>query len=375
MGDAVIALLLRFERVLCNRRYNEEKLDCDRVEKESNMEFYKINIRFGFCKYMIGTRDISLKTFVPPLFSIIDFENILALRKNEMNNKLLFFKSMRYSYNKEVDEVTENLFKQNPCKFEEATEKELKERVFGLKKIGRYNSVTRANEIKHETIFEKFYRKTAHCTNNIKSLEKAFRDEQSVSFKNIFKKEFSIKQFADAIESLTAAMFLKCGLHGAQVFLKSISVLDNTKDYVSEFRSLVEELEQQEIEDYKSKIKNVEKIIGYKFKLKKLLLIALTHKSKYRPEQKKKTSFFNSYENLEFLGDAVHKFFVVKRLKIKCDEMLGQKHLDIGNEDVSSIEKTSKIIDNLNKKKTAAEANILLGFICIHSKIWEGIMV
>ena len=30
-------------------------------------------------------------------------------------------------------------------------------------------------------------------------------------------------------------------------------------------------------------------------------------------------SFFSHYENLEFLGDAVHKFFVVKRLKEKLD--------------------------------------------------------
>ena len=55
-------------------------------------------------------------------------------------------------------------------------------------------------------------------------------------------------------------------------------------------------------------LSEVEKIIGYKFKTKKLLQRALTHSS-YSNEHK-----VESNERLEFLGDAVIEFIITERL-------------------------------------------------------------
>lgn len=44
----------------------------------------------------------------------------------------------------------------------------------------------------------------------------------------------------------------------------------------------------------------------------------MTHSS-FHP-MKTKDSFLTSYENLEYFGDAVHKFFVVKWLKEKTEK-------------------------------------------------------
>lgn len=88
-GDAIIALLSRFETVIVNPRFNENQLDQERLKKESNMRFEKVAKEFELSNYMIN-EDV----FLPPLFRAENFENILYLKKNEMNNKQLLFKSM-----------------------------------------------------------------------------------------------------------------------------------------------------------------------------------------------------------------------------------------------------------------------------------------
>lgn len=111
-------------------------------------------------------------------------------------------------------------------------------------------------------------------------MKQAFSKEPAVEISDVFTKEFKIKQFADVIESLTAAVFTKCGLHGAQVFLKSIGVL-NQNGYDSWFYRLMQDLMEQDLEDYKNnfEIRKIEKRMKYNFEIKKLLLIAVTHKS------------------------------------------------------------------------------------------------
>lgn len=64
-------------------------------------------------------------------------------------------------------------------------------------------------------------------------------------------------------------------------------------------------------------IKNVEEIIGYKFKNQKLLLKALTHSS-FSNEHK-----VESNERLEFLGDAVIEFIITERLYLEFKEKEG----------------------------------------------------
>ena len=64
-------------------------------------------------------------------------------------------------------------------------------------------------------------------------------------------------------------------------------------------------------------IPEVEKIIGYKFKNRKLLLTALTHSS-YSNEHR-----VDSNERLEFLGDAVIEFIITERLYLEFDKKEG----------------------------------------------------
>ena len=91
-----------------------------------------------------------------------------------------------------------------------------------------------------------------------------------MNYDDVFTKEFRVKQFSDVIESLAAAMFIKCGLHGAQVFLKGIGILENNNEYARTFLLLVQDLEEQNIEEYTKKldVRKIEQILGYEFKLK-----------------------------------------------------------------------------------------------------------
>ena len=221
---------------------NENDLDLKRLEKESNMKFYEINKNLQFYDYMIGSSDIAAKTFIPPMFDKLEFEKISNLKRNEMNNKLLFFKSMRESYQRELEKI-KDLLPENMLEEEKLDPELLKSRKFYLKKSRRSNSVrmshkfmlTRENgfskEIDYETLEEKIYRKTTHLNYNIKSLEDGLKEINLENLEDEYKKAFSMKQFADVIESLTAAVFTKTGLHGAQMFLKSLGLVDNKSNY------------------------------------------------------------------------------------------------------------------------------------------------
>ena len=78
-----------------------------------------------------------------------------------------------------------------------------------------------------------------------------------------------------------------------------------------------------------------------------MLSIALTHKSA-NPD-KSRATFFRSYESLEFLGDAVHKFLVVKLLS----NILGAK----------KYESNQRLFDTITGNKAIAESNNLLAYI------------
>jgi len=67
------------------------------------------------------------------------------------------------------------------------------------------------------------------------------------------------------------------------------------------------------MEKLSERIKAIEQLLGYEFKSKKLLLTALSHTS-YVNEQKRKNKNIQSYERLEFLGDAVVELLVCTRL-------------------------------------------------------------
>lgn len=86
-----------------------------------------------------------------------------------------------------------------------------------------------------------------------------------------------------------------------------------------------------------------ERIIGYKFKDKKLLLKALTHSS-YSNEHR-----VESNERLEFLGDAVIEFIITERLYLEFNEKEGD--LSKIRAMIVSEKPLSESIDNLGLEK------------------------
>jgi dsRNA-specific ribonuclease len=312
--------------VLFNKFDTEDELDLKRLEMESNKKFYEINKAKGFYDYMIGSDDVSSKMFVAPLFTRDEFDSILSLKKSQMDHKLFFLRSLKHSQKLENEKIKDLCGGEYDEVFDE---KDLEDRTFTLKRERRCESVNNKHryhdsemnmEIResfHETAQEKVYRQSTFLDYNILSLMKSIEENKTDTLQEQLQKEFSIKQFSDVIESLVAGVYEKSGLHGAQMFCKSLGLL-TLKDnkYKEEFDSLVGELKLQETRSYitNPEFKQVEEILGHKFEIKKLLVIALTHKS-YNTDKKANANFFNSYENLEYLGDAVHKFFVVKRIK------------------------------------------------------------
>ena len=79
---------------------------------------------------MIGSIEKFTTLFVPPLFQRNEFSKILHLQKNEMSNKLQFFKSTKYSYISETNKIKDLLFADKDHPDEEINPEKLKERKF-----------------------------------------------------------------------------------------------------------------------------------------------------------------------------------------------------------------------------------------------------
>ena len=90
-------------------------------------------------------------------------------------------------------------------------------------------------------------------------------------------------------------------------------------------------------------INEAERIIGYKFKDKKLLLKALTHSS-YSNEHR-----VESNERLEFLGDAIIEYIITERLYLEFKEKEGD--LSKIRSMLVSEKPLSESIDNLGLEK------------------------
>lgn len=90
---------------------------------------------------------------------------------------------------------------------------------------------------------EKLYRNINYLKFQSDSITEGISGLDPASFKFKTKKNFRIKELADIVESLTAAVYLYSGLHGAQMFLKFIKVLDKDYDCSSYYKSLIKQLE------------------------------------------------------------------------------------------------------------------------------------
>lgn len=92
-----------------------------------------------------------------------------------------------------------------------------------------------------------------------------------------FKKLFKIKSYADIVESLTAAVYEKAGLHGVQTFLKFAGVLKKKDEsYALTYKNLIDDVDRFDAPDgdfelsklKPSTVMTMGKALNYKFKSK-----------------------------------------------------------------------------------------------------------
>ncbi|KAG6013396.1 hypothetical protein E4U54_006810 [Claviceps lovelessii] len=120
-------------------------------------------------------------------------------------------------------------------------------------------------------------------------------------------RKVSTKTLADVAEALIGASYVDGGLAKARVcistFINEIRWQDVTAN-----RDVFYERAHDQVTSFSPELKQLEELVGYNFTKKSLLLEALTHPS----------CLFNhdtrSYEHLEFLGDAVLDYIIVRRL-------------------------------------------------------------
>ncbi|KAF2201943.1 dicer-like protein 2 [Delitschia confertaspora ATCC 74209] len=114
----------------------------------------------------------------------------------------------------------------------------------------------------------------------------------------------SSKLLADVVESLIGASYIQGGITKALTCIQTLLPLESWMSISNANQILYNAAPSEEV----THISAVEKLIGYTFTKKMLLLEALTHASYNGPTSN------CSYERLEFLGDAVLDFIIVKRL-------------------------------------------------------------
>jgi len=96
-GDSVISFLVILELfVTKNYAYKEGPLDFFRIQQVSNMNFFEINIKQGFYKYMINEPQTIFNDFVPGAFEGLKYqERIKHKALNELDNKIKFLRKER----------------------------------------------------------------------------------------------------------------------------------------------------------------------------------------------------------------------------------------------------------------------------------------
>jgi len=128
----------------------------------------------------------------------------------------------------------------------------------------------------------------------------------------------STKLLADVVESLIGACYIEGGLSKA---ITCIQTLLPTEPWIepTECRALL--FDAAPSHPSPTHLLAVENLIDYKFTKKCLLLEALTHASYVGPAD----TATSSYQRLEFLGDAILDYIVVKRLYTHIPELSHQK--------------------------------------------------
>ncbi|KAG5983695.1 hypothetical protein E4U55_007444 [Claviceps digitariae] len=117
----------------------------------------------------------------------------------------------------------------------------------------------------------------------------------------------STKTLADVIEALIGASYVDGGIEKAQACI-SVFINEISWQTITANRNVFYERARDHIASRPRELEQLEDLVGYRFTKKSLLLEAMTHPS----------CLFNrdtrSYEHLEFLGDAILDYIIVRKL-------------------------------------------------------------
>lgn len=120
------------------------------------------------------------------------------------------------------------------------------------------------------------------------------------------RRKLSTKTLADVVEGLIGASYVNGGITKAQSCI-SMFVNDIQWQDVSASRGLFFKMA-RDSEVLPPELKPLERLIGYEFTKKSLLIEAMTHPSCLFDQSRR------SYEHLEFIGDAILDFIIVRKM-------------------------------------------------------------
>ncbi|XP_053604305.1 endoribonuclease Dicer [Plodia interpunctella] len=155
----------------------------------------------------------------------------------------------------------------------------------------------------------------------------------------------SDKSVADCVEALIGTYLLSDGILGAVKILEWFKVLPQQDNFVELLHKAVPTAQTEgrakpEEIDFllNSCSKDIERILGYKFKDTSFLLEALSHPSYIR------NRLTRSYERLEFLGDAILDFLITCHIFENCENLKPGELTDLRSALVNNVTFASYVV-------------------------------
>ncbi|XP_050534312.1 endoribonuclease Dicer-like isoform X2 [Daktulosphaira vitifoliae] len=156
-----------------------------------------------------------------------------------------------------------------------------------------------------------------------------FGYSQSDIFLN--KQSISDKMVADSVEALIGTYVYHCGLEGGFKILSGFGIIPS--EFVNVYKPKVvlkNTVDDMNMSQLVPGYELLEKRIGYEFKCKHLLLMALTHPTHV-------LGFSECYQRLEFLGDAILDFLITSYIIEHCTNKSPGEITDIRSSLVNNI--------------------------------------
>lgn len=239
-GDSVISFLVILELFLTkDYDYKEGDLDFYRIQQVSNMNFFYINKKENFFKYMINEPQTIFNDFVPAAFDNLKYqERIKHKSLNEINNKVKELKKIKYFLDRmETKPFLEtNREMLNQIRYFLTSNNLVESGENRLQKVSSYADdriymQDDTRKLSDEDIIKAYKNKIRTCITKIESQKDNKRSEitmnktKNSAKRQSHKKQFFFKQLADIVESVTGAATVACGLNLTQNYLKQINVL------------------------------------------------------------------------------------------------------------------------------------------------------